>query len=849
MNLNPLNVDNQRNFNSINNQNNLLQNDMSMMFQEGNNNINSYNLIENSFGSNIRYLNKPAEKNPISSLNYNMPPPENLRNQNYATIINKNNINNNNNSQSLQIINNGNTLQVSIEDIIDKIRKKLVQRGITGILSIGKSFKINDSDNSKTISFNEFANLCQKYGLGLSDLEIRSAFAIFDKRRNGNIDYEEFLQTIRGSLNPFRKSLVEQAFGLLDKNKNGYIDYNDIVAVYDVSKHPLVMNGQRTPDSVYNEFLTSFSMNHSNFTTNKTNFKITKDEWIEYYEHVSMSIDDDAYFELMMNNCWRMNNNTTYNNNVKGWSNKSDDVNTYKTSLQDTYQKKNNNIPNNNSSNMIQTIQYNNNRNVVTNNNISNPSANFNNNNNRNVPSLTQKEIDKGNTVLEKFRSKLFSRGSNSLFSLARQFKIMDDDNSKTISFDEFTKLVKDFRIDLTQSDILALFTLFDRNRNNTIDYDEFIRIVRGEMNERRKAIVIQAFNLLDSDKSGIIEIADLKNKYNMRKNPDVLSGKKSEEEAYGEFLQTLEIHFNMYKGKNDRKVTLEEFLEYYNNISCSIDNDDYFELMMKNSWNFDNKAKYPAGWSNDYSNQSGNNNNYANNIPSNQNSNMRNNNLNNNIYNNAGSNNNINPMININNNFNPYNINNNTNRNPGIQLGKNNGYFNPVNDPVMQRLREKIMQRGIKGIMGIQRSFKIGDKNNDRTIDSDELRRLLKLYRFDITEAEFRKLFEIFDRDRAGKIDYDEFIYGIVGEMNDFRKSLVQKAFAKFDKTGDGKVDIDDVRLAFNAKLHPDVRAGRKTEDEILASFLDNFETHFMFIVKIYFFKIFLFYNIRTTK
>lgn len=35
----------------------------------------------------------------------------------------------------------------------------------------------------------------------------------------------------------------------------------------------------------------------------------------------------------------------------------------------------------------------------------------------------------------------------------------------------------------------------------------------------------------------------------------------------------------------NDRTVTREEFNEYYNNISASVDNDEYFELMINNAW------------------------------------------------------------------------------------------------------------------------------------------------------------------------------------------------------------------------------------------------------------------------
>jgi hypothetical protein len=31
--------------------------------------------------------------------------------------------------------------------------------------------------------------------------------------------------------------------------------------------------------------------------------------------------------------------------------------------------------------------------------------------------------------------------------------------------------------------------------------------------------------------------------------------------------------------------VTAEEFIKYYGNVSSSIDDDDYFELMIRNAW------------------------------------------------------------------------------------------------------------------------------------------------------------------------------------------------------------------------------------------------------------------------
>lgn len=49
-----------------------------------------------------------------------------------------------------------------------------------------------------------------------------------------------------------------------------------------------------------------------------------------------------------------------------------------------------------------------------------------------------------------------------------------------------------------------------------------------------------------------------------------------------------------------DQTITLEEFLEYDNNISMRIQDNQYFEVMMTNAWNLDNKPKYGRGWRQD---------------------------------------------------------------------------------------------------------------------------------------------------------------------------------------------------------------------------------------------------------
>ena len=62
---------------------------------------------------------------------------------------------------------------------------------------------------------------------------------------------------------------------------------------------------------------------------------------------------------------------------------------------------------------------------------------------------------------------------------------------------------------------------------------------------------------------------------------------------------------------------------------------------------------------------------------------------------------------------------------------------------------------------------------------------------------------------------------------MNDFRKGIVWWAFCKLDKDGNGEIEKKEITSIYNASQHPDVKAGWKTEEEVLTDFLDTFEIH----------------------
>jgi Ca2+-binding EF-hand superfamily protein len=203
-----------------------------------------------------------------------------------------------------------------------------------------------------------------------------------------------------------------------------------------------------------------------------------------------------------------------------------------------------------------------------------------------------------GEDLLAKLRQKLASRGARGIIGLAKQFRIMDDNHSMSLDKFEFSKAMSDYMLGFSEGETQTLFTYMDYDHSGLIEYDEFLRSIRGPMNQNRKRIVAKAFAILDKDGGGFIDINDIRGVYSASKHPDVISGKKTEQQILQEFLETFETAHNMRNNEApDHVVTKEEFEEYYNNVSASIDRDDYFETMMNSAWNLDGAKVTKKGW------------------------------------------------------------------------------------------------------------------------------------------------------------------------------------------------------------------------------------------------------------
>lgn len=59
----------------------------------------------------------------------------------------------------------------------------------------------------------------------------------------------------------------------------------------------------------------------------------------------------------------------------------------------------------------------------------------------------------------------------------------MDDDYDMKISYGEFTKALRDYKINFSETEFRELFEAIDTDRSGKLDIDELVRGIRGPMN------------------------------------------------------------------------------------------------------------------------------------------------------------------------------------------------------------------------------------------------------------------------------------------------------------------------------------------------------------------------------
>jgi len=141
----------------------------------------------------------------------------------------------------------------------------------------------------------------------------------------------------------------------------------------------------------------------------------------------------------------------------------------------------------------------------------------------------------------------------------------------------------------VAESEVKMLFDLFDNNNEGTIQYPEFLDQLVGKLNPIRARLVTEAFHSLDGNQNGVLELDEVKAKFDPSRHPEVRANLKTVEEARFEFFNLFTtLHSANNQFKNERSVSLQDFAEYHQFISTQFERDIEFRNFIIGVWNMD---------------------------------------------------------------------------------------------------------------------------------------------------------------------------------------------------------------------------------------------------------------------
>lgn len=187
--------------------------------------------------------------------------------------------------------------------------------------------------------------------------------------------------------------------------------------------------------------------------------------------------------------------------------------------------------------------------------------------------------MDAVDATMEKLRAQCLSRGASGIQGLARFFRQLDRDGSRSLDADEFQRGLAKLGLVLDQAEAEGVCRRWDRDGSGTLDLEEFLRALRPPMSQAQEAVIAAAFAKLDRSGDGVVTVDDLRGVYSGRAHPKVRSGEWTEDEVLRRFLD------NFDSSEKDGQVTLAEFQDYYSGVSASMNTDEEFVAMMTSAW------------------------------------------------------------------------------------------------------------------------------------------------------------------------------------------------------------------------------------------------------------------------
>ncbi|KAL4489389.1 hypothetical protein ABPG72_002685 [Tetrahymena utriculariae] len=489
---------------------------------------------------------------------------------------------------STRFMQENNVSQRQIELILIRIKNRLASKGPRGFLTLERQLKTTDVDNDGRLSLAEFKKSISNFKIEVTETEITIIFNLFDPQQTGQISLFDFLNALKGQMNQFRFNLVNEVFNKIDQYGENVVTFADIQKEFYPRAHPDVKTAKRHEEDIAQELFSTLELHNKLYSDVPSN-EISREQFIDYYNNMSASIQDDQLFESILVNTYRLSQQNSLINKYAGQRNAFDPEK--KGFLQDHHRfivnggTVSSNAPFGTSQEpthySTQLRPYTSNSQVgsmrgspVKQPNLYPP---------RLPQTQQQPQQQPQKNPLNDFRSKLAQRGVRGFIKLYQKFRNVMRDNQSVISYQSFVQALNELRLQIENPQ--DIFNQFERQ--GSLDLEDLFKALKGKIAEHRQQLIVHSFTGMDRTRCGEVPLELIKQTYDSRGHPNVKLGKTSDEEALQDFIDSFELHMQTFNPNNLNQgiVHFNEFFEFYHITSQCVEDDQYFEIMMRNCW------------------------------------------------------------------------------------------------------------------------------------------------------------------------------------------------------------------------------------------------------------------------
>lgn len=419
---------------------------------------------------------------------------------------------------------------------LKQLDKVLIERTGRGFLDFYKEFKIFDVNNLKKIGIDDFIKCFTNHQINISVYDIQLLFNTYESNQNGYFSYENMFKDLKLLYwSPNRGDMILTFFNT-----------NDIQSIRDLSRLYAGQEKESFQDFADNYiFIRNLSIGSQSTIL---------EDFQDFFMFFCYGVQNDEDVAEFLQNSFSYSSNKSQQESIQP-----------KIRIETSSRDGNDSKKNGNKSYSFSSAK--NKKQIITEDEVDtdgnfkgkkslHPFTNYHNlMKDSSVSATGRDEI----SLLEKIRIKLSKLSRKNFLSIFKYFKSYDN-GTKFIGKADFTKVMKDFRLNLTPTEIEDLYDSFCDKKTNLLNHKHFFtKQLLPELPDSISKLLGKVFDKLAKGADSI-KLDLLLSLYCPKDHPIITN----EDECMNDFAESFELYHYSYLMLDSEDLCRDEFEEFY---------------------------------------------------------------------------------------------------------------------------------------------------------------------------------------------------------------------------------------------------------------------------------------------